>query len=77
MNERDIQPFKTFVRPEGHNTCSISTGIHDHLTIGSGKLDDNGFWSIPCPVCARAHEEQFPECGECWPHREEQLKEMR
>ena len=71
----DIKPFKTFIRPEGH-TCSISTGIHECLTIGRGKLDDNGFWSTPCPVCARAHEEQFAECGPVWPHAPEQLKEM-
>lgn len=66
---------QTFVRPEGH-TCHVSTGIHGHLTFGDGKLDANGFWSIPCGECAGAHEMQFPECGPCWPHTEKQLKAM-
>ncbi len=61
--------MKKFIRPEGHD-CSISTGIHDCLTFGKGELDFNGFWKEPCEVCARAYEEQFPEDGECWPHRE-------
>lgn len=64
-----IPPIKPFIRPAGHS-CSVSTGIHDSLTLGSGHLDDNGFWEHPCPECARAHEEQYPECGECWPFQE-------
>jgi len=66
---------KPFVRPAGHR-CSISTGIHDYLTFGTGHLDANGFWQHPCFECARAHEEQFPECGPCWPHTAEQRKQM-
>ncbi len=66
--------MKKFIRPEGH-TCKVSTGIHDLLTFGTGKLDDNGFWENPCFECARAHEEQFP--GEpCWPHTDEDLRAM-
>jgi hypothetical protein len=65
-----------FLRPAGHK-CSISTGIHDCFTFGTGKLSDNGFWSEPCYECARAHEEQFPDSGSCWPHSEEQLAQLR
>ena len=64
-----------FVRPVGH-MCSVSTGIHDCLTFGRGKLNGNGFWSKPCPECARAHEQQFSEDGPCWPHTNEQLERM-
>ena len=68
----DIRPF---VRPAGHQ-CKVSSGIHDCLTFGTGKLDANGFWESGCYECARAHEEQFPECGPCWPHTDEQLRQM-
>ena len=71
----DKQPIKPFVRLEGHN-CHVSSGIHDYLTFGTGKLDDHGFWEIPCFECAREHEKQFPKCGPCWPHTPEQLEEM-
>ncbi len=70
-----MREFKMFVKPEGH-TCHISTGIHDCLTFGTGKLDGHGFWEHPCYACARAHEDQFPEDGPCWPHTEQQLREM-
>jgi hypothetical protein len=66
---------RTFARPEGHQ-CQISTGIHDCLTFGTGGLDGNGFWAVPCFECARAHEVQHPEDGPCWPHTEQQLKAM-
>jgi hypothetical protein len=66
---------KKFVRPEGHN-CKVSTHIFDCLTFGTGRLSDNGLWEHGCEVCARAHEEQFPEDGPCWPHTDEQLREM-
>lgn len=69
------QPIKPFVRPEGH-TCSVSTGIHDCLTFGTGELCDNGFWEDPCWECAREHEKQFPKCGPCWPHTESQRREL-
>ena len=35
-----------------NNQCSVSTGIHDGLTFGSGKLDDYGFWEHPRRTCA-------------------------
>lgn len=41
----------------GDPKCSVSTGIHDGLTFGSGNLDFNGFWEHPCNTCARWHEE--------------------
>jgi hypothetical protein len=43
------------------------------LSFGTGLLDNLGFWEIGCPECARAHEAQFPEDGECWPHSDETL----
>lgn len=70
---RQVQrlPWRTprraeFCWPLGHK-CSVSTGIHDGLTFGTGKLSNNGFWSKPCYECARAYEKQFPNSGECWP----------
>lgn len=32
--------------------CSTSTGIHEGLTFGWGKLDEYGYWEFPCQVCA-------------------------
>jgi len=75
VTEMSKQSIKEFVRPEGH-VCHVSTGIHDYLTFGTGELDENGFWEISCADCAREHEKQFPECGPCWPHTIQQLKEM-
>jgi len=34
-----------------HSKCRASTGIDDTITAGQGKLDENGFWEIPCPEC--------------------------
>jgi hypothetical protein len=42
-------------------------GIHEGLTFGRGRLDDFGYWSIPCAICARAHEKAYPESTPCWP----------
>jgi len=75
MTTVNKQLVKEFVRPEGHD-CHVSTGIHVCLTFGTGELDDNGFWEFPCYECAREHEKQFPECGQCWPHTSKQLEEM-
>jgi hypothetical protein len=51
----------------GDPRCGISTGIHEGLTFGGGDLDENGFWSRPCPRCARAWEAAHPEDAPCWP----------
>lgn len=37
----------------GNPKCSVSTGIHEGLTFGHGKLDNYGYWEHPCPICAR------------------------
>ena len=37
-------------RPCGNPECAVSSGIHEGLTFGSGTLDFNGFWSVPCAV---------------------------
>lgn len=42
--------------PCGNLDCSVSTGIHDGLTFGSGELDHYGFWEKPCAAYARAAE---------------------
>jgi len=63
----------------GNSECSISRGIHadydseipDGLTFGRGQLSNNGYWEIPCTPCARAHETNHPEYGECWPFKAE------
>ncbi len=51
-----------------HSKCCCSTGIHDGLTYGQGKLDPNGFWEHPCWECARKAEvaDGVVE-GEYWP----------
>jgi hypothetical protein len=51
--------------------CSVSSGIHEGLTFGSGKLDDLGFWEKPCGTCARAREKDHPEDIPCWPFEQE------
>lgn len=40
----------------GNPDCSVSTGVHEGYTFGSGELDDHGFWSVPCRVCAAEHD---------------------
>ncbi len=42
-------------RPCGSPDCATSTGIHDETTYGSGELDSNGFWEVPCPICERSY----------------------
>jgi len=59
--------MKQFIRPPGHERCRVTSNIADYLSFGNGECDEYGFWEKPCYVCARAHEEQFPEDGECWP----------
>ena len=56
----------------GNKDCSVSSGIHGSykypgFTFGSGALDQHGYWSIPCSICAREHEKNHPEDGPCWP----------
>lgn len=38
----------------GNPKCRVSTGIHEGLTFGRGKLDSFGYFSEPCRVCAEA-----------------------
>lgn len=49
--------------------CNVSTGIHEGLTFGSGRLTFNGYWEFPCYACARTHERLYPADGECWPFK--------
>lgn len=48
--------------------CGASLGIHEGPTFGSGQLDDNGYWEIPCYTCAREWDSANPN-AECpaWP----------
>lgn len=41
--------------------CGSSTGIHEGLTFGSGRLDELGYWEFPCAICARASDARMPE----------------
>ena len=54
-------------RPCGNPECAASSGIHEGLTFGRGTLCFNGFWSIPCAICARDYERRHPDAGPCWP----------
>jgi len=65
-----------FVREdEDHSECLWSTGIHEGLTVGQGKLDDHGYWERPCGYCARKHEEEYSGCEEVWPFAAEEEDE--
>jgi hypothetical protein len=41
-------------RPKGCG-CKVSTGICGCLTFGTGRLDHNGFWQLPCPHGSENH----------------------
>jgi len=63
----------------GDPECGVSTGICEHLTFGKGDLSHSGYWEEPCQICARAHEEVWPEDGPCWPFEDgyrEKLSKM-
>ena len=57
----------------GNRNCCASTGIHEGMTFGSGKLDDFGYWEYPCWVCAREFETLHPEYQPCWPFEPEEI----
>lgn len=42
-----------------HSKCMFSTGIDESLTAGQGKLDEMGFWEIPCEKCKKEMEEKL------------------
>lgn len=61
----------------GNPRCRVSTGIHDALTFGSGKLDDFGFWQHGCRECASAFEAADRAMfGSYWPHPHPDLVDM-
>jgi hypothetical protein len=60
-----------FIKLIGHEDCKFSTTIENTTSIGTGKLNHNGYWEKGCPICARALEEQYPEDGPVWPYKEE------
>ena len=52
--------------------CGASTGIHEGLTFGFGKLDPYGYWEHGCSACARWHETQNGvPLGTYWPFPKE------
>jgi hypothetical protein len=55
------------VKAPGHEKCGASSNIMEQPSFGRGKLDDLGFWEIPCYDCARSFEKANPQFGECWP----------
>lgn len=60
-----------------HCDCQISTGIYGSLTFGTGELDSNGYWSVPCWDCAREHERRCPKDGPCWPFNRPKPREPK
>ena len=72
------QIFDDTAIPEdaNHEYCRWSSGIHDCLTVGRGRLDEHGFWERGCPTCARKHETEHPEDGPVWPHKPEDIERM-
>lgn len=61
----------------GNPHCSVSSGIHEGLTFGSGTLDFNGFWSEPCAACARDHERRCPQNAPCWPFEDSDIEAIK
>ena len=62
-------------RPCGNPKCTVSTGMAEELTFGSGKLCDNGYWEVPCKVCARAAEKKDGvPLNSYWPFDKESQK---
>ena len=54
-------------RPCGNSDCGVSTSIDDvTLTFGRGDLDFNGYWEIPCPICAEDFQRTNPNQS-VWP----------
>lgn len=70
---------KWHIRTINGNTmvCKCSTGICGSTTLGSGRLDDFGYWEFPCPECAREMERMLPEYGQCWPFANAELAEVK
>lgn len=63
-----------YIKPEGH-TCKFSSTIMDTLSVGTGELDQHGFWEHGCYECARAWEKANPN-QEVWPFSRETLNRM-
>jgi hypothetical protein len=43
----------------GNKDCRVSTFIdQETLTFGSGDLDANGLWELPCKICEEAYKEK-------------------
>ena len=70
-----------------HEYCGASTGIHESddadgsskspwgLTYGSGRLDEYGYWSIPCGYCARLAEIRDGVCIDSyWPFQDKEAE---
>ena len=49
------------MRKCGNPDCSTSTGIHDGLTFGRGRLDEYGYWEFPCRICAKEFDDKLEE----------------
>jgi hypothetical protein len=64
----NLRELLFYYRNKIHSNCKYSTGIHDGITVGTGTLDDNGYWDHPCHVCARKWEiTNKKPINACWP----------
>lgn len=67
--EMDVRETNHLCGHRVDTECGVSTSIADELTFGCGKLDFNGYWTVPCGRRARAAEiEDEQEEGSYWPH---------
>jgi hypothetical protein len=67
----NLRELLYYYRNKIHSNCKWSTGIHDGPTVGTGSLDDSGFWEHPCHVCARRSEiTNGKTLNHCWPYYE-------
>ena len=57
-----------------NTSCCASWGIHEGPTFGRGRLDNYGYWEIPCGECARKWEELNPG-KQAWPFKKEEEKD--
>ena len=48
----------------GNPRCSTSTGVHEGLTFGSGRLSPHGYWEFPCRPCAAHFDAHIEETRE-------------
>jgi len=64
--EEDQRAYEQALRRvNDHSKCYASSVICGQITFGRGRLDNNGYWEIPCRECAERFAETNPEYDVC------------